>query len=147
MSLNGSLKAVVNFTHTKDNVDLSTPSEVVNQTGSKTVRSGSIYHDTISLTADTASVLTLSGGGLTDVFGQSFDISALSGVYVKAGTGNAGDVYLSGGSDMIFNPLPALGAGEAFMFEGDIAISTSNDELTLWPDSTSGTVDVILIGS
>jgi len=145
MSLNGSYRINATLTNTKDNVDLSTPSERVAQTLSKTIDSGVLYHDTVSLSASQITILDFNDSSLNDVYGNSVEISGITGFYAAAASTNTVDITLSGGANAFLNDQPALGASEGVAFLTDIDITT-NSKLYLVNGAASSAIDIIVAG-
>ena len=145
MSLDGTIRLASSMSNTLDNIDLSTPNEVVSQSKTKTIDSGVVYHDTISLSANQIYTLDIGNDSLNDVFGNSVAISGVTSLYIAAGATNGGDFTVSGGANAFLNDQPALGAGEALGYLTDIDVTT-NSKIYFVNGATSGTVDIIVSG-
>jgi len=145
MSLAGTIRVSSNFTNTKDGVDLSTPSEIVAHFLSKTIDTGVLYHDTISLSALEVKILDFGDNSLSDVFGATIAMSGVTSLYVKTDSGNTSNVTISGGVNSFLNDMPTLAGGEGIGFGADINIST-NSKLYLINGAVSGAVDIIVSG-
>jgi hypothetical protein len=145
MALNGRINLATSLTNTKDNVDLSTPTETVAPNTSKAISTGSVYHDTINLTASEVYSLDVGDGSLEDVYGQIVSLSGVTGLYIQAGSSNGGDLVVSGGVNSMLSTQPPLGASEALGFLVDIDV-TSNSKLYFVNGATSGSVDLVVTG-
>jgi len=145
MSLTGNYRINATLTNTKDNVDLSTPLERVSQSLSKTISTGVLYHDTVSLSASQITTLDFNDSSLNDVYGNSVEISGITGLYLATPTTNTVDVTVSGGVNAFLNDQPPLGAGEGLAFLTNIDITT-NSKLYLINGAASSSINVIVTG-
>lgn len=146
MSLNGNLRINTSITNSKDDVDLSTPSEAVSTNISKTLSTGVLWHDTVSLSANQIYTIDVGDDSLSDSFGNTLALSGVTSMYLKAGTSNGGDFTVSGITNSILNTLPALGAGEGFGLLADVDVTT-NSKICIVNGVTSGTADIIVTGN
>ena len=143
MSLNGRLNLNSNYSNQKIG-DLSTAVDNINQSASKSVTTGSLYHSQLDLTGGVTLSIDLNDGSLNDVFGDAVTLSGVTSMYFKAGSTNGSDVVISTGANSILNTQPGMGANEAIGYLMDIDITTDSK---LYFDSTlSGYVDVIVAG-
>ena len=145
MALSGTLSVRTSLSN-GITADLSTPSESVNQTITKTIASGVLYHDTYALASGETLALNFGNDSLDDVFGNSIVMAVVTGVYIKAGADNTVDLNVSTGATPIFGDLPALSAGEGFGYLADIDTST-NSILYIDNGAASGSVDIIVCGT
>jgi len=146
MALNGTFRTSVGLTNTRDDIDLSLPSESVSENINKTISTGKLWHDQLSLSASQITSIDLNDGSLTDVYGEAVTLSGITGLYIKADSTNAGDFIVSGGPNAFLNDQPALGASEGLGFMTDIDI-TSSSKLYIVNGATSGLVDIIVSGN
>lgn len=146
MSLTGSLSVRATLNNSLTGVDLSTPSEAVNQTISKSIASGVLYHDTYALGISETLALNFGNDSLSDVFGNTINMAVVTGVYIKAASTNTVDLNVSTGVTPIFGDLPPLSAGEGFGYLADIDTST-NSILYIDNGAAVGSVDIIVCGT
>lgn len=145
MALSGTLTVRTSLSN-GISADLSTPSESVNQTITKTLSTGVLYHDTYALSSSETLALNFGNDSLSDVFGNSIDMAVVTAVYIKAATTNTVDLNVSTGATPIFGDLPALSAGEGFGYLADIDTST-NSILYIDNGAAAGSVDIIVCGT
>lgn len=147
MSIVGSTTASVSVTQVKNGVELTSPTERINQSAVKNVSVGHMWHDKVQLYAGDVSGFTFNDGSLSDVFGQALTLSAIVGLYVTADSDNSSTVYVSGGAGSPLPTLPVLAADEGLVIQSRIAI-TSNGTIYLANSSgsLSGEVDFVVVG-
>jgi len=145
MSLNGKLNLNLNLTNTKDQVDLSIPTEIISPFISKNISTGSVYHDTLSLSADQIVSIDVGDSSLQDVYGETISFSGVTSMFFNANSNNTSDVLLSGGVNSIINTQPTLGPSEALGFLTDIDVS-SNSKLYFVNGPVSGTINLVITG-
>ena len=146
MSLTGTLAARVTLSNTLAGIDLSTPEESVSQSLSKSIASGVLYHDTYALADSETLALNFGDDSLSDVFGNTINITTITGIYIKADAANTVDLNVSTGATSIFNDLPAFSAGEGFLYMADID-TTTNAILYIDNGAAVGSVDIIVCGT
>lgn len=146
MSLTGTLSARVSLNNTLANIDLSNPSESISQAFTKSIASGVVYHDTYALGVSETLALNFGNDSLNDVFGNSINITTITGVYIKAASTNTVDLNVSTGATSVFGDLPPLSAGEGFVYLANIDSST-NSILYIDNGAEAGSVDIIVCGT
>lgn len=145
MAATGTLTLNSSIRNTNTNFDLSVPFESVSQTGTKTISTGQLYHDTVDLTADEVYSLDFADSSLTDVYGNALALSGITSLYLKAGSTNTTDIVVSGAVNSMLNTQPALGASEALGFLSDIDITTDS-KLYFINGAVSGSIDIVVTG-
>ena len=148
MSLNGNIRINTSFTNTKDNVDLSTPSESVSEAISRNISatSGILYHDQYTLSASEVYSIDLNDGSLQDVYGQSVMMSGVTSLYIKADATNTVDLVVSGGAGAFLNDQPALSPSEGIGWITDIDVQTDS-KLYIVNGVAEGIVDIVVTGN
>jgi hypothetical protein len=146
MAISGSVKASIGLTNSLDGIDLSTPSETVNEGISKNLATGVVYHEEKDFTTGLLYGIDLGDDSLSDVFGNAISMTTITGVYIEADSDNTVDVVVTAGVDSFFPTLPALGAGEGFSWAGDIDAS-SNNKLYIQNGAAAGIVKIVIIGT
>jgi len=126
MSLTGNLNINTSLTQAKDGVDLSTPSEAVNQSAFKALTTGKMFHAQVDLPGDGISGFVFNDGSLTDEFGQTITLSAITSIYAKSDSTNTSGVFLSGGNLSPINSTPELLASEGLMYQSTLDVSTNS---------------------
>ena len=148
MSVNGSLSINASVSNSRDDIDLSTPSEKVTENAIKNVTYGKLWHDRVTLLAGDVSAFVFNDGSLEDVYGRTVSLSAINGLYAKAVSTNTSGVFLSGGAGSPINETPILLATQAIAYESDISVSTDGTlYLANSSDALSGEIDIVVIGS
>ena len=146
MPITGKLKNSISMSNTLSGIDLSVPTESVNQFVEKTVSSGVMYHTTIDLAdAGTASI-DLTDDSLSDVFGNTVAMVTVSGIYLKAASTNTTDITVTTGTNSIFPTLPAISAGEGFSYLSDIDVTTNGKLHFSNGAGAIASIDVIVTG-
>jgi hypothetical protein len=126
MSLSGSFSIEAALNNSKDDVDLSTPNERVNQKLSKSISAGKLYHVKLTLTSAETRVIDLGDGSLEDVYGQTITLAELTGMYISTAATNTTTITLSDGTNSIFNDQPPLSASQGQAFLTDIDLTTDS---------------------
>ena len=145
MSLTGTFRGTTSLTNTKDNVDLSTPTETVGVSISKTIDSGVLYHDSVTLSASQVYIIDVNDNSLSDVYGNTIAISGVTGLYIKSDSTNTGDLTISGITNSMINTLPSFSAGEGITFMCDIDTS-SNSKLCVVNGAQEAIIDIVISG-
>ena len=146
MALTGNIKATIGFVNSLANIDLSTPSETVQQSTVKTISSGVAYHEEKDLTTSQLYAIDLGDDSLSDVFGNAISMTAITAVYIEADEDNTVDIVITTGTDSFFPTMPPLSAGEVFAWGATIDAS-SNNRLYIQNGAATGKVKIVITGT
>ena len=146
MALTGNMRISASLTNTLAGVDLTTPTDALSTSTSKTIASGVLYHDTATIASSGTLTLTFNDDSLSDVFGNTIAMTTVTGIYIKAADANTVDLTITTTTNSMLPTMPALSAGEGISLLCDIDTSTDS-KLNIVNGAAESNVDIIITGT